>query len=54
MDLVNQLATLDMGQSQHHGDIAPADLEAQEEKVVCKILFSESRRLGKPGELLIK
>jgi hypothetical protein len=54
MDLINQLATLNVGQSQRHGGIAPADLEAQEEKVVCEILFSESGHLGKPGELVTK
>jgi hypothetical protein len=38
MDLINQLAMLYMGQPKYYGGVAPADLEAQEERVICKIL----------------
>jgi PPOX class probable F420-dependent enzyme len=46
MDLINQLAMLYMGQPKYYGGVAPADLEAQEERVICKILPQRVHAFG--------
>jgi len=46
MDLINQLAMLYMNQPKYYGGVAPAELESQETRVVCKILPQKVNAFG--------
>ena len=46
MDLINELAMLYMNQPKYYGGVAPAELESQETRVVCKILPQKVNAFG--------